>query len=123
MTTPICKVISSIKRGMDKETFLPHYQAGFSSADAHGAGNTGGYSVAERLKVGAFHESDEIKAPRDCMNLFDHGTFEFHAWQFFHQILHPGRFGLDQNISLDHYQSPQDFARKPNFGLASGKSH
>src|SRR5262249_35437196 len=84
---------------------LPHHEAGFSSTDAHGARNTCGHSVAERLQVGAFDKCDDIEAARHCMDLLDHRTFQFHTWEFFHQILHAGWFCLDQNVGLDHVLS------------------
>src|SRR6266545_1804193 len=81
---------------------LPDHQAGLRASDAHGARNAGGYSVAERLHVGAFDESDQVEAPGDGVDLLDHRAVELHIRQLFDQILHTSRFGLDQNVRVDH---------------------
>src|SRR5262245_35408628 len=81
---------------------LPDHQACLSSSDAHGARNAGGDSVAQRLQVRAFHEGDQIIAPGDGMHLLDHRTVKLHVRQLLHEILHAGRFSLDQYIGVEH---------------------
>ena len=51
---------------------LPDDDTGFGASDAHGARNAGGYSIAQRLHVGAFDKRDQIIPAGDGVNLLDH---------------------------------------------------
>ena len=55
-----------------RSSALPDDDTGFSASDAHGARNAGGYSIAQRLHVGAFDKRDQIISAGNSMNLFDH---------------------------------------------------
>ena len=48
---------------LDLMNELPNYQTSFSFADTHGAGYASSHSIAQRLQIGTFHESNQVVAP------------------------------------------------------------
>lgn len=50
---------------------LPNHNTRFSSSNAHGARNATGYSIAQRLHVGAFDKCDQVVLPSNRVNLLD----------------------------------------------------
>src|SRR5262252_5692226 len=72
---------------------LPDDKARFRLSDAHGAGNSGGNSITERLEVRTLHESDQVKAASYRMDPRDHRIVQLHAAQLSHKLLDPAGFG------------------------------
>jgi len=73
---------------------LPDDQTGFCVADAHGARNSSGHSVAQRLKIRAVYVGDQIESTSCGMHFADDGTIEGHFPEFLHQVLNASRLSF-----------------------------
>src|SRR5919197_1767600 len=104
-------MMPTTRRGRTKPTprsrpRLPDDQARFRLTNAHGAGNAGGNSSAERLQVWALHERDEIKTTRHGVDLRDHGVSQLHPAQFPDELLDAAGLGRDEHVRGDHSGHP-----------------
>src|SRR5258708_4599721 len=81
---------------------LPDDQASLRLANAYGARDSRGNSIAQGLKVRALDVGDEIEAAGHRVNLGDHRVVQLHAAQFDHQLLYSAWFGRDEHVRGNH---------------------